>query len=322
MEDIKFQAKITLKNRLSLTLIFFWGIVVGVMFYFLNSIIAPTAIIIIFSATLVYVTISQITTKTFELFFARSIAIVPVVGTIFFYILNFFSHMYPSPFVDPVSGIIGLWLLLVVVCGTGSAVGFLLTRLTIGYEALCERPIAFSYSIKEGNFEKIVEMMKNFLDSLNVTYSMIFRKGQKFLQFYHRKNQYFLFPYSIGKENTEIDFVVISWKRDTIIKPNEEDVEIFSDYLDSYLDRQRKNNKLSEWTTESKPVKAEISTNQIWAEYTTPVKLRERLALRGAFAQRIVAGFSAHRKRVVDFAVALVVFIIAQFILRFILHWI
>jgi hypothetical protein len=324
MEDIKLQAKITQKNRLSLTLIVLWGIVIGLMVYFLNSVDVLTFFATIFLATFVYITLSELVTKTFELFLVRSIAIIPVIGAILFYVLNHFTQRYPYTLVDPsgLTGAFGAYILLALICALSSSASFIVTRLTIGYEALCEHPMTFSYSIKEGNFEKTVEMMKNFLDSLNVTYTTIFRKGQQYLQFYHGKNQYFLFPYNIDKENTEIDFVVIRWRRDTIVKPSEEDIEIFSDYLGSYLNKQRKDNKLSEWTTESKPVKVEISRNQIWTDYAMPIKLRERLALRGAFTQRVISELNTHRKRIVDVVVALVIFVIAQFILRFILHWI
>jgi hypothetical protein len=303
--------------------VFFGTIIVGLSFFFLISSIAYLATFLtIFFVVLIYTTIGELTIRMYLIFFLRSFLIFPF-GSIFSYILNFFGRRYTYTSNDP-HGVVFTFLVYVIlflVCGFGLIFGTLIARLINGYEALSKEPDILSYSIDKDK-EKTTETLKRFLESLNITYNIITRWNQQLFKFYQNNNEYCIFTYPIDKgDHTEIDIVVWSWKKETIIKPNEENLEIFSEYLTSYMNIQKKEEKIGEWTSEFKPLNAEASKLRIWSELTSSLKIRERLSFRGALTQRIVSQFKAHKTRIIDVVVTLAVIIVAQFIL-YVLHWI
>lgn len=329
LKDLESETRLTRKSRFCWTLGFFGAIIIGLLVFFLtNSTGTIAMLLVIFLVTLIYTTIGEIVTRTFLTFYLRSILIFPF-GSIFAYVLNYFARKYTYVVDDPygINYTILLFAILFVVCGLGVVFATVISRLIYGYEALSKEPVILSYSINS-NKERVSETLKGFLSSLNITNTTIpsttiAGKSQQFLKFDHNRNQYRLFTYPIDKDgHTEIDLVVLSWKSETIIEPNKEDLEIFSGYLRSYLDREKKEKNLGEWTLQFKPVNAEASKLQVLADLTSAFKIRERLALRGFLTQRIVLGFKAHKTRIVDIILAVLAILIGEFILRYVLHWV
>lgn len=323
MEDLKVEARISYKNRLCWVLVFIGAIIIGLLFFTLRASFNVSALFsIIFVVSLMLTFLGELATKTVFIFWRRSLLVFPL-GSVVNYLVNYVSQKYYYTTDDPYGFIftVTLSLLLFALCGLGSIIGTMITRLTSGYEALCETPVVLSYSVKS-TIEKMTDSLKNFLKSLNVEYTTTIRKNQQFFEFFHNHNQYFLFPYSIDSDQVELDLIVIRWRQETIVKPEGEDLETFSDYLQSYLNRQKKENKLGEWTSKFKPVNAETSRNQVWSSLTSAFNVKERLTLRGVLTQRIVSILKAHKTRIVDVAVAVVVIIVGDFILRYVLHWI
>jgi hypothetical protein len=323
MEDLKSEIRVVQKNRLCWTLTFLGAIIIGVLFFTLSVPFNSTAIFsTIFVVTLVYTTLSELATKTVDTFFRRSILIFPL-GSVFAYILNYLSRKYVYTIDDPygLNFTFYVYVVLLAICVLSSGIGTLITRLTSGYEALAEEPVVVSYSIKS-SVENVTASLEGFLESLNIEYTTAIRKNQRFFKFDHSQNQYFLFQYSIDNDHVEIDLVVLRWKRETILEPKKEDLKIFLGYLESYLNREKEENRLGEWTSNFKPTNAEISKTQVWSNLTSAFRIRERLALRGVLTQRIISVFKAHKVRIVDVIVSVAIIIVGEFILRYVLHWI
>jgi hypothetical protein len=319
MKEMKIEAKITRKNRLCWTLVFFGAIILGILFYGLSGGFGLTAVFItIIFSTIFYTTACELVTKTFDMFWFRSTFIFPL-GSVITYVINFLSPKYTYTLEDPhgYSFTFLLYVILLVLCFFSSSVGTLITRLVSGYEALAEEPAVASY-LMEGKTVEIVALLKNFLDSLNIEYTTIIMKSDNFIKFQDGTNTYFLFSHPKDDTSVEVDFVVSSIKRETLVEPSKEDLEVLIAYLETFLGIS-KDGKITKWTTKFEAKNAEPTKIRVWESLTSPLQIRERLALRGVITQKAVTFFVRHKTAILTFVGGILTVIIGELLLNYLI---
>lgn len=321
MKGLLVEARVIRKNRLCWTLVSFWAIVLGVLFYSLSESFDLVVIFIILTLTsIVYTTIGELATKTMYSFWLRSVIVYPL-GSVVAYVLNYFSPRYLYGSNDPYGFITTtmLYVLLLLFSFFGSSAGTLITRLVSGYEALCEEPVIVSYLIK-GKIEDITALLESFLESLNVKVTKILTVTQKSMQFFNGSNEYFLFLNPLNDDSIEVNLVTLRWRRETIIEPNKEDLGIFLIYLESFLNKRKEEGKLGAWTSDFKSKYANTMKVKVWKDYTSPLQIKERLALRGLVSQKIVAFLTSHKKAIFTFIGGVLTVIIGELLIRYLIQ--
>jgi len=321
MKELTLETRIAQKNRLCWVLVFFWVIVIGILFYALYTWMDLTgAFIITILLTLVYTTIGELATKTIRIFWWRGVLVFPLASVVV-HILDNFSPSLTSGAVDPnwfYSAIL-LYVLLFMFWFFGVSAGTLITRLVRGYEAFSKEPVVVSYSMK-GETEDITALLEGFLKSLNIEFNTIVRRAQKNMNFYNGSNEYFLFPQPVNNDSVEVNFVALRWKRETIIEPNNEDLSIFLVYFESFLNKQKEEGKLVEWTSDFKPKYAKSRKIGVWKDYTSPLQIREKLALRGLISQRLIAVIRTHKKGIITFILGVFTVVIGELLIRYVIQ--
>lgn len=324
MKELMLQTKLVKKNRLCWTLVFLWTVIVGVLVYTLlhavRSLEAVFSIIILL--TLVYTIVGELVTKTMDIFWIRSTIFVPL-GSVITHFLNYVSPVLRYEPSDPywLSSTFALYAILFVFCGVSSAIGTLITRLVTGYEALSEEPVVTTYSIKS-KIEEVPALFESFLNSLNVEPTTIFRGSERHVKFYSGPNLYFLFLNSINNDIVEANFVAVRLKRETLMEPDKEGLCIFLAYFESFLNRRKEEGKLGEWSSALKPKYAETTKNRVWKDYTSPLQIREKIALRGIFTQKIVIFIKSHKKAIITFIGGILTVIIGELVINYLLKMI
>lgn len=323
MKEVTLETRLVKKNRLCWTLVFFWAAVLGVLFYSLipTSFFDLTAFfIIMIIITIVYTTVGELATKTMDIFWRRSIIVYPL-GSVVAYLLNYFSPKYQYGLDDPygITFIVMLYTIFLMFSFFGSSVSTLITRLVSGYEAFCEEPVVVSYVIK-GKIEDITALLEGFLKSLNIEFTAILRGTQKSMKFYNGSNQYFLFLNPINDDSIEVNFVTLRWRRETLIEPNKEDLSVFLVYFESFLNKRKEEGKLDEWTSKFKPKHAKTMKIKVWKYYTSPLQIKEKLALKGLITQKIVAFFTSHKKAIFTFIGGVLTVVIGEIIIRYLIQ--
>lgn len=319
MKEMKIEAKITRKNRLCWTLVFFGAVILGILFYGLSAFFGLIAVfIVIIFSTMVYTTACELATKTFDMFWFRSIFIFPL-GSVIAYIMNALSPKYTYTLEDPYGYIFTflLYVILLIFCLFSSTVSTLITRLVSGYEALAEEPIVVSY-LMDGKVDDIVAFLENFLDSLNIEYITIIRKSDKLIRFQNGANVYFLFSHPKDDNSVEVNFVVSSIRRETLVEPSKEDLGVFTAYLETYLGNS-KDGKIGKWTTKFEAKNAEPTKTKVWESLTSPLQIREKLALRGLITQKTVTFFASHKTAILTFIGGILTVIIGELLLNYLI---
>jgi hypothetical protein len=318
MKELKTEARIVHKNRLNWTLVFFGAIIVGILFYGLSLYFSLTVVlaVIIFS-TILYTTACELATKTMDAFWGRGTFIFPL-GSVLAYSLNVLSPKYYYTPEDPhgYSFTFLLYVILMILCFFSCGAGTLIARLVNGYEALVDEPQVISYSI-ESSVGDTVSLLEDFLDSLNVDYTTVTRKTETFIKFENGSNRYFLFPSQIGDKSVELNFVTFRMKRETLIEPSKEDLDTFTAYLETFLKKTKKGDKTIKWTSDFEPKNAEKMKIQVWENLTSPLQIREKLALRGQITQKILSFVTTHKTAIITFVGGILTVVIGELLLNY-----
>jgi len=314
------ETKITSKNRLCWVLIVLWAVIVGILFYVLIMFLGFSATFIIIALlSIVYTTISELATKTMFLFWRRSIFVYPL-GSVVAYILNYFSPKYSYGFQDPygLNFTLSLYMVFMIIFLLTCGASTLITRLVSGYESLLAEPYVASYLLK-GLVEDADALLEEFLESINIRPLVVLKRGQTYFKFYSGSNQYFLSYHSINSNNIEINFVVLRWRLETLVKPNKRDMDMLLAYFESFLNKRKKESKINEWTSEFEPHYAEAIKMNVWRSYTSPLQLKEKLVLKGLISSKVIAFFRAHKKGIMTFIAGVLTVIIGELIIRYLI---
>lgn len=299
-----------------------WAIVVGVMFYLLSRFFDLTAIFLtIFLTSIFYTTVSELMTKTFDVYMRRSILVYPL-GYFLAYVMNLLAPKFFYALNDPYGLVYSFLILmmLVVLTASSSLISTLIARLAIGYEALIEEPIVKSYLMTSKTYG-INTLLEDFLQSLNIVPEKTLTGTQTSLKFLNGRNQHFLFANPMNNDSTEVNLITWRWEiGETLVDPNKEDLSIFLLYFESFLEKQKLNEKLGEWTSKFRKKHAKNVKDRIWKRYTFPLQLREKLALRGLIAQKIIAFVKAHKTAIYTFVGGVLTVIIGEILIRYIMQ--
>jgi len=276
--------------------------------------------IILVLLTVIYTAISELATKSMDIFLRNSIFTYPIASVVV-YVLNYFSPKYYYTSQDPygLTFTSYLYFAFMVLSVFSAYAGTIIARLVSGFEASCEKPVVVSYSI-EGKIGDVHALRRDFLKSINVETTNVMSGTHNYVKFYHGSNQYFSFSDSVENDCVEINFVVLRWKKETIVEPNKDDLNILLGYFQSFLNNQKEKGKLGKWTSDFKPQHADTMETYIWKYYTSPLQLKEKIALKGLVSQRIVNFLKSHKKGIIAFIMGILAVVIGQLIIRYLIQ--
>lgn len=322
MKEVELETRLVRKNRQCWMLVFFWALVLGVFYHLCtptNLSGLTTYFVTVIVLSIVYTTIGELATKIMYTFWRRSVIVYPL-GSVVAYLLSYISPRYaypPEPYGIYVTAM--LYGILMVFCFFASSVATIITRLVSGYEAFCEEPVVESYLIT-GKIGEITTIVESFLKSLNIEFTTTVREPQRAIKFYNGSNEYSLFLNPITDDSMEVNFVILRWKRETLVEPSKEDLDMFLVYLESFLDKRKEAGKIDEWTSSFKSRHVETMKIRVWKDYTSPLQIKEKVALRGLITQKISGFYASHKKGIFTFIGGVLTVVVGDLLIRYITH--
>jgi hypothetical protein len=272
---------------------------------------------IIILLTLAYTIVVELAARTMDTFWVRSLTCVPL-SSILVHILNLFSPVlryYPN---DPywLGSTFALYAIFFVFVGISVGIGTLIARLVSGYEALCKEPTVTSYSIKP-NSKNASTLLESFLSSVNVKPRLSFKGSEEQMTFVSGPNLYHLFLNPLDNDETEVNFVVLRFVRETILEPSKKGLGTFIAYLESFLSKKKEEGGLDDWNSATAPRYADTVKNRVWRHFTSPLQIRETIALRGMIARRIVGLLRSHKGAIFTFIGGVLTVIIGELVINY-----
>jgi len=195
-----------------------------------------------------------------------------VLSPIITFFLNSVYPRYASP--DFSSSLVSTAFLLFVFCIFESI--FLITpiiRICLGYETYYD-PVVYSYVIEGEANDDFRKRLKKLMRLVGATSIALFTsKDFTCLEFLFMKDRYIAHLQSRGNNIAELNFLAFRLKRDTIISPERDDVDLFLSLFNTAAGKWNEQRRIAHIETEKNPVFLQEIKSHFVSSYASPVRL-------------------------------------------------
>jgi len=147
-----------------------------------------------------------------------------------------------------------------------------ITRLCIGYEMLHE-PTVYSY-VAKGEMRDSLRKFKKLFRLIGArNFSRQKRKEFSFMEFDYHNDRYIAHFHPKENNLTELNFVVFKLRRDTIIQPETEEVDVFFSLFDAGVKKWKEQGKIIEVNKEFQPRFSQEAKDILVNLYASPYRI-------------------------------------------------